>query len=1041
MKSKLYTLKNLASRLRIVLTVWMIACAFQSLHAQSPADVRGDVISAEGEPLIGATVSVEGTATAAVTDANGNFLLRGVAPGAKLRIAYVGYRPELLPAPASGVLHVVLQNDEKLIEQVTVVGYGTMRKRDLTGSITSVSTSEIEKRLPVDIYEALQGQVAGVQIVTNSGAPGEGATVRVRGTATFGSGAEPLYVVDGVPVESADLVNPNDIESVEILKDAASAAIYGSRSANGVVLISTKKGSLGKTRLDIKYQASFNRVANCIPLTTPEQFRYYDQVRSAVGATPASEYTDPYNRFLNSGDNILDLLFRTSAKHQLDLSASGGTDKLKYYAGFGFVGEDGVIVNSNYKKASMRLNFEYQANKVVRVGHRMFVSYAAQNGLYSESSVLTQLYDWVPYWNLFMADGSHMHNIENRNSALTYATEATNRNQKLNASVLDFVELSLAKGLKFTTNLSGSFNLNRTQSYKPSILLGTVATDKTTGINTGYYTYTVLNENYFNYSFKRRRHELAAVLGNSIQYWRTDSDRITGLDYTTDEIYTVNFASQIDSKNTWATVADHSLVSFFTRLTYSYAGKYLFATNMREDASSRFGKNRKWGFFPSASVGWRFSDERFMKWSRKALTDAKLRVSYGVTGNEAIGNYDAYMIYNPGNYYEGVSGIAPSRLGNPDLGWEQTAQTNVGLDLSFFDNRLTLTADWYDKQTTDLLYQSQLPKETGYATITRNVGAMQNRGFEVAVNARIIKSRNWSWDLAFNISHNNSVIKRLSDGVPFYTGTGSAIYVQENARIGEFYGYRHDGIFQYDESNAFTPDWKQLTPVFTNGVFMHQWLLDGVPYTGEILQKRYSDGKVFRGGDVNWTEAPGSENGVIDTDDKVRLGCAQPDFYGGLNTTLSYKGLSLFVSLYYSIGGEIYNVARKSRNSFQRRYTSPEPEVIYNMWTTPGEIATYPRPVSDVEYNRLGPSDFFIEDASFVKLRNVKLTYKFPRHVIRKAGIGGLTVYAYGNNLLTFTAYRGFDPEFSGAGALDFGIDNNRYPRKREYGLGAVLTF
>ena len=570
---------------RCVLLALQLVVLSLPLAAQERIEARGYVQNREGAPLVGATVQVVGTTEAVVTDIQGAFVLRNVLKGAKLRISYVGYATAEIEA-RTGVQNVILEDDRQLIEEVTVVGYGTMKKRDLTGSITSVSNSEIEKRLPTDIYEAMQGQVAGVQIVTNSGAPGEGATVRVRGTATFGTGVEPLYVVDGLPVESADMVNPYDIESIEILKDAASAAIYGSRSANGVVLITTKKGTIGKTRLDLKYQLSFNHLANCLPMTTPEQFRYYDQVRMSLGEKGASTYTDPYNRFLNSGENILDYLFRTSSKHQLDLSASGGTNKLKYYAGFGFIDEEGIVVNSNYKKMSMRLNFEYEASKVVRVGHRVFASYSGQNGLYSESGVLTQLYDWVPYWNLFMADGSYMHNIENRNSALTYAMEATNKNQRLNASMLDFVEFSIAKGLKFTTNVSGSFNLNRSQTYKPSVLLGTVATDKTTGVNTGYYTYSVLNENFFNYNFKRRGHDFSAVLGNSIQYWRTDTDRITGQDYTTDEIYTVNFASQIDANNTSATISDHALVSFFARLTYSYAGKYLFATNMREDASS-----------------------------------------------------------------------------------------------------------------------------------------------------------------------------------------------------------------------------------------------------------------------------------------------------------------------------------------------------------------------------------------------------------------------------------------------------------------------
>ncbi len=1032
-------MKNLRHGAFLCAVIIALSAGIPSL-AQERVEVRGDVLSDDGTPLMGAGVTLTGSTAGTVTDMDGKFVLQNIAMGSSLTISYIGYESQEVIVSGKE-LHIELVQDRKLLEEVTVIAYGTMKKRDLTGSITSVKSEEIQERMPTNVFEALQGQVAGVQIVTNSGAPGEGASVRVRGTSTFGAGVDPLYVVDGIPVESADMVNPYDIESVEILKDAASAAIYGSRSANGVVLITTKQGSIGKTRLNVKYQLSANQMANCIAMTTPEQFRYYDEVRLSLGEKGASDYSDPYNSFLNSGENILDHLFRPAFKHQVDLSANGGSDKLKYYAALGFISEDGVIVNSNYKKGTMRLNFEYQANKVVRVGHRFFASFSGQNGLYSESSVLTQLYDWVPYWSLFTADGKYMHNIENRNSVLTYAMEGTNKNQRLNASTLTFLELSLAKGLKFTTNLSASFNLNRRQTYKPSSLLGTVATDKTKGVNTGYYSYSILNENYLNYNLKRRRHEFSAVLGASIQYWRTDADTVTGLDYTTDEIYTVNFASQIDAKNTYSTISDHSLVSFFARASYSYAGKYLISINVREDASSRFGINSKWGFFPSASIGWRFSDEKFMSWSSKVLTDAKIRASYGLTGNEAIGNYDALMIYNPGNYYEGVSGVAPSRLGNPELSWESTAQANIGLDLSFFKDRLTLTADWYDKQTTDLLYQSQLPKETGYATITRNVGAMQNRGFEISLKAHVLKHKNWAWEIGFNISHNDSVIKRLADGIPFYTGTGSAIYVQEGARIGEFYGYKHDGIFQYDESNAFTEDWRQLTPVFnSSGVFMgHN--LDGQPYTGTVYQKRYSDGKLFKGGDVNWVEAPNSRNGVIDTDDKVKLGCAQAKVFGGLNSTLSYKGLSLFLSFYYSIGGEIYNAARKSRNSFQRNYTSPDPEAIYNMWTKPGDIATYPRPVSTVEYNRLGPSDFYIEDASFIKLRNVRLTYKLPGHITRKIHSSGITVYVYGNNLLTFCSYKGFDPEFSGSDALNFGIDNNRYPRKREYGLGLTLNF
>lgn len=1026
--------------IRVILTVAFLLSNFV-LSAQQKLSVKGSVTDPNGGALAGAVIVQKGTTNAVVADANGSFLITNVEEGSVIEVSFLGFKStEYLIKKGQKELDVILQEDINQLNKAIVIGYGTIKKRDMTGSVISVSSTEIENKLPTDIFEAMQGQVPGVQIVTNSGAPGEGASVRVRGTSTFGEGVEPLYIVDGLPIESADMVNPNDIQSIEILKDAASAAIYGSRSANGVVLITTKKGGSGNARIQAKYQLSANTLANCINLTTPDQFRYFDKVRMDLGEKGASTYTDPYNRFQNSGNNILNYLFRPALKHQLDLSASGGKDQTKYYSGLGFISEDGVVVNSGYKKVTMRLNLEYQAARNIKLGHKLYTSFSSQNGLYSESAVLSQLYDWVPYWNIFMVDGKHMHNIENRNSALTYATEAVNKNQKLNTSVLNFAEISIVEGLKFTANLSGSFNMNKTQTYKSSPLLGTVATDKTTGVDQGYFTYTALTENYFTYALQKGNHELNAVLGQSYQFWRTDFSKTTGQNYTTDELYTINFASEINDANTTSTISEHSLLSFFSRVTYSYKSRYLVAANVRADASSRFGSNRKWGAFPSASAGWRFSEEPFMEWAH-FMHEGKLRVSYGITGNDAIGNYDSYMIYSPGNYYEGVSGVAPSRLGNPDLSWEKTAQTNIGLDLAFFNNRLSLTADFYNKNTTDLLYQSQLPKETGYSTITRNVGAMNNRGYEVSLDANIIKKRDFKWDLSFNIAHNDAVIKTLADHVPFYTGSGSAIYVQENARIGEFYGYRHDGIFQYDESNAFTPEWRQLTPVFNEGAFTGSYLLDGKTYSGQILQKRYSDGQVLKGGDVNWLESQDSKDGVIDTDDRVKLGCAQADVYGGMSTTFTWKNLSLYISMYYSLGGDIYNYSRKVRNSFQRTYTAPESDVIANMWTAPGDVVTYPRPVSAYEYNRLGPADFWIEDASYIKLRNVKLTYKLPRAFTKKIHMKDITCYVYGNNLLTWTAYQGFDPEFSGSSALNFGIDSNRYPRKREYGFGLSLNF
>ncbi len=1005
-----------------------------SALAQTTKKISAKVFDQDRNPIIGATIRVKGDKIGAVSDVNGAFKLENVPENSTIIISYIGYDTKEISSN-SKTFDIVLNENTKSLDEVVVIGYGTVKKRDLTGSISSVSSAEIEKTMSKDVYEALQGQTSGVQITTNSGAPGGGASVRIRGTATFGAGVNPLYVIDGMPMDNIDDVNPGDIESMEVLKDAASAAIYGSRSANGVIIITTKKGKVGKPKIDIKYFRSYNTLAHSIPQTTPDQFRYYDKMRLLVGGTPASNTTDSIKPFFNSDINMQDYLFRTSTKDQLDLSVSAASDKIKYYASAGMLTEDGIVVNSDYQRLTSRLNVEYSPSNKFTIGHRMYASFANQTGLYSEQSVLTSLYDWVPYWSIFTATGDLMHSVEGRNSAYTYAMTSTNKVQDFNMSLFDFIEYKINKNFTFTSNLSGRFSLNRLQTYKPSILVGTSSSDRTTGVETTSTNYNWLNENYLSYSNNGKVHSITALVGNSMQYWGNNYSKVVGLDYTTDAVYTINFASSIDTKQTNTTINEHSMLSYYGRLTYSYLSKYLFAGNLRADASSRFGKSNKWGAFPSASVGWRLSDESFMKWAKPVLYDAKIRASYGITGNEAISNYAAIQIYSPGNIYQGVNGISPTSLAYDNLGWEQTEQKNIGIDLNLFSNRLRITADYYDKQTSNLLYNVQLPKETGYGSMTKNVGEMSNNGLEFMIGGDIIAKKDWKWEVAFNVATSSSIVKKLADGTPFFTGISGSIYVHEGSRIGEFYGYNHDGIFAYDQSNAFTQDWTQLTPVFANGVFQNKYLNNGQEYTGIVNQKKYSDGSILKGGDVNWLESPDAKDGYITTSDRVIVGCAQADFFGGLNSTLSYKDISLFVSFYYSIGGEIYNNARKNRNSFQYSYTTPDPEAIYGAWTKPGDIATYPRPVS-LEYNRLSPSDSYIEDGSYIKLRNLKISYKIPDKLTRSISLKGLSVYAYGNNLLTWSAYKGFDPEFSGSSALDFGIDTNRYPRKREFGFG-----
>lgn len=1015
-------------------------CLLSSIFCSySQISITGQVTDAGKQPLIGVTVQLVGTSQGAVTDIDGRYVLDNLPKEGTLRFSYLGFGTKEESIKNRTIINIVLEDIVNKLDDVVVVGYGSMRKRDLTGAITSISAEDIAIKSPTDIFDALQGASAGVQIVSSSGAPGADTDIRIRGTSTFGAGTLPLYIVDGMPMEDISAINPLDVASMEILKDASSAAIYGSRSANGVIIITTKKGTVGQTRIDVKYQQGYGKITNCMPMTTPDEARFFLRERYRLtNGVNGFVGRDSLNHFLNGDGKIADYLFQTSKKHRLDLSVSGAADKTNYYLSGGFYSEDGVVVNSSYKRFTLRANAQYQVSKRFLIGTKIQMAYTKNKGI-AESDVVRGMYNWMPHWNLFDVNGEIMHNMGGRNSAYAVAMKETNLRDDYKASALVFGEYTFDKYLKLTSNASADFRTTRRFYYKPTMLLS--STGRTTGRDWTNLDVNFLNENYFSYNRTIGDHAFSALLGNSIQIWRSDIVRVQGLDYSTDLIYTLNAASVIDVKNTYSTIGEHAMASFYNRGTYSYMSKYLFTYNLRYDGSSRFGADNRWGLFPSGSVGWRLSDESFFEWSKPTLDDAKIRLSYGLTGNENIGDYDSWQLYSANNYYDGVAGIAPSTLAYPDLGWEKTSQFNVGLDLALMKSKLRVTFDYYKKKTTDLLYNVEVPKETGYTTMRKNIGAMNNVGYELTIDYNVLKNKDWAWNVNFNISTNDSKIITLADGVPFYTGTDNAIYVQEGGRIGEFYGFKHDGVFAYNESNAFDDNWNQLTPTFSGSTHTG-YTLNGQPYSGNVNQKVKKDGTAYGAGDVNWLDNPNDSNkGVIDENDKTYLGCAQPDFFGGVNTTVSYKRFSLFLSFYYSIGGDIYNRIRYNRNNFQNDYTAPEPYVLQNMWLYPGDEAIYPSPTPTNTDNRLAAADYWIEDGSYVKLRNIKLTYDLPRKLREKVNLKSASIYIYGNNLMTFSKYKGFDPEFGSSSPLSFGIDIGRYPRKIEFGLGVNVRF
>lgn len=1026
---------------RLIFFVFFLSSLSSIVYAQR-ISVSGVVSDASGESLIGATVMLENSQRGTVTDLTGRFTLSDVPSDGRLLISMVGYMAARVNVEGRSVLSITLTEDVKVLDDVVVIGYGSVRKRDVTGAIASVSSESIEAQSAVSLFDAIQGQVAGVEITSASGAPGEGSNVRVRGTATFEGGAKPLYVVDGVIFDDIDDLNPDDIASLEVLKDAASAAIYGSRSANGVFIITTKQGDKTKTQLNVRYLKSFSNFSRKMPNANAAERKYYDAVRREVSGQRNEQVygytiTDSLAYFNNQDQDLQNLLFRTSVRDEIFLTASGASDAFKYYISTGYLNEEGIVVNSNYNRLTARVNAEYSPNRKLTIGSKMFLSLSHIDGI-SESGVLNQALERIPYWAIFNPDGSYVQNILSRRNPLAVAMTDIDKDQRYTLTFYEYLTYNFNKNLTFNSNIQANYNNLRQQNFRPQPQLS--STERTTGIDYTSLRYGWTNENYFSYKNTfGRNHNVDAMIGTSFQASYREYVRLAGLDYTTDALYSLNAASGFDTKGSYSRFSENRMASFFARAGYNYRGTYLFNANMRYDGSSRFGKNNRWGMFPSASAAWRFSDEAFAGALKPFLSDAKLRVSYGVTGNESIGDFVGLLLYTPDFIYDNIAGIAASNLAYDDLSWEETSQFNMGLDMSFNNNKIRIVADYYKKHTDQLLNRVELPKETGFATIYKNVGAMSNEGVEFTLGLNLIQKKNFKWDVDFNWATNNSRITRISDGIPFYKGTDESIYVSEGGRLGEFHGYKYIGVFAYDESNAFSDNWERLTPVFNDqGAFDH-YVLGGDTYSGIVNRKLASNGEALLGGDVDFEDTNG--DGRIDVLDKALIGCAQADFFGGVSTTVTYKRFTLSASLYYSIGGKIYNQAEAKRNRFRQDGATPSPHAIHNMWTRQGDQALYPAPIVS-EHNTLAPSDFYLEDASYIKLQNLRLNYSLPQRLLKNTFLRSASCHVYGKNLLTLTNYTGYDPEFADfSDPLVMGIDTNRYPRKREYGFGINIGF
>ena len=1020
------------------LAFMLILCTTTLVYAQT-VTVTGTVTDTMNEPLIGVNVQVKGTTIGTVTDINGKYALSVSGSQSVLVFSYVGYLPQEITVGNQQVINVTLRDDLQNLEEVIVIGYGTQRKSDLTGAVASVKMTEISQTPISSIDQGLAGRAPGVLVVQTSGMPGAIASIRVRGSSSLQGGNEPLYVIDGFPVYAGTgfgqtggnaqlsglaTINPDDIESMEILKDAAATAIYGARAANGVVLITTKSGQKGRDIISFSASYGIQNASKKIDVLNAQDYAalvneayiWGDGARTQNGqpfynATQMSDIAK-----LGNGTDWQDEIFQQGVTQNYQLNISGGDAKTVYSISGGYTDQKGIIINSDFKRYSARLNLDRNVNEYLTFGSHLTVSYTISNIVPTDSGgengVVTGAMKMNPIQTVYTDPEAGIYTQVNTPGTLVRNPVATANEQKFrNASSRMLGDLygqwEIIKDLKLKITVGADVTYNKFDQYTPSNIYqsGGIA-EATVRMN---QTINWLNENTLTWSKNIDQHSLNVLGGFTMQQNNTERVMASSRDYVSDQLLYNSLQAGSTYNRPESAATQWSLLSYLARVNYSFMDRYLLSVNGRIDGSSRFGANNKYGFFPSASAGWRISEESFMMSVRDVVSNLKLRASYGFTGNTEIGVYESLATLGTNSWTFGanqrVTGFFPNKIPNPDLKWEKTGQFDLGIDLGLLNNRFRVTADYYQKKTTDLLYDVAIPTASGFSTMIQNIGSVENKGLELLLEADII-NKPFSWNFTFNIATNKNKVIELG-GEPYkempegdgHLKTGSFRRLVVGEPIGVFYGYRFDGIFQNEAEVS------QIA---------NQPSLMGVGF------RRYKD----LNGD-----------GTVDANnDREILGDPFPKFFGGFSNTFGYKGLELNVFFQYSQGGKIFNynaIELETPTGGQNAYS-----ILKDRFTDAKPSDRYPR--ASTNRNVL-VSELWLEDGSYVKLKTISLSYRFPN--IKFAQIQGIQVYLTGQNLLTWTKYRGYDPEVSyrGASTLEAGEDFGGYPQARTFLIGLKL--
>lgn len=994
---------------------------------QQAKKVSGVVKDNAGEPIAGANVVVKGTTNGTVTDMDGKYTL-DAPTNATLVISFIGYTTKEIKAGSQNVVNAVLDEDAIGLNEVVAIGYGYQKKKDLTGSVSSVSAKDMVMGGTVsNAAQALQGKTAGVQVSQTSKAPGGSISVRVRGSNSISSTNEPLYVVDGFPSSEGLNINPNDIESMQILKDASATAIYGARGANGVVLITTKRGKSGENKISYNGYLGAQKIINPFELLNGKDYMNLQNAlfKEVAGQenTENGAYT-PSQLQSDVNTDWIDVCTRLGLVQDHNIQFQGGSEKTKVLTSLGYYNQEGILKNTDFSRISGRVNVDQTINNYIKAGatiyaHREMSKYQQYSGNIVNSNVLLGILSYDPTVKAYNEDGSYGRVPGGRgDNPLANLLERKNdsRNDKFNGSA--YLEIHPLKGLiaKATGGVEVMNNFQGTylpaSTYQGGIDNGVASTYDYSGTRQIF-------EGLVNYMETFNKvHDFGAMVGYTYEKFTGEYRRINAKDFSTDVFGYNNLGAAAQKTSIASNKTENILISFFGRINYTLMDKYLATVTIRRDGSSRFGANNRWGTFPSGSLAWRMSEEDFIK-NLNVFSNLKLRAGFGVTGNERIGDYASFaLMANTHLTMDGAGNLAGMHMNqaspsNPDLKWETTQQYNIGLDMGFFNNRLSVSVDGYFKKTNDLLLNMDMPFYTGFVSGQSNVGSIQNRGFEIDLTSHNMTG-DFIWDTKFNFSLNrNKVLDLGTNGEiliksskPMGTVTEQEYaVVREGKPLGSLFGYRYVGVLQEGENYSLQPGAKPGDPKFAD-----------------------TDG-----------------NGVLDDKDREIIGQANPDFIFGLTNNFAYKGFDLSVFFQGSVGNELLNMSRM--NMELNRSTD-----ALNRWTPTNTNTNMPR--NGFYYTAKGKggyiNDYFIEDASFLRLKNLTLGYTVPF----KKVVSSCRVYASVENLFTITGYSGWDPEVdtkaydtaknSGSNQtanVGAGLDFNAYPSMRTYTIGLNITF